>query len=148
MVRLGIGLYGFSVATDMGLEQVSSLKSIISQVKSVNKGESVGYGRNFMADRDLIVGVVPIGYADGLRRDLGYRGISFLVNGSEAPVLGNICMDMCMIDISGIKAREGDEVLVFGREKSVTELAEKLGTIPYEVLAGLSERVKRVYFQE
>ncbi|HEC43232.1 MAG TPA: bifunctional UDP-N-acetylmuramoyl-tripeptide:D-alanyl-D-alanine ligase/alanine racemase [Bacteroides sp.] len=148
MVRLGIGLYGISTDPDNKLQVVSSLKSIISQIKSVKKGESVGYGRNYLATRDTTMGVVPVGYADGLRRDLGKRGISFMVNGSEAPVMGNICMDMCMIDLSGIKAEEGDEVLIFGKEKPVAELAEKLDTIPYEVLAGLSERVKRVYFQE
>jgi alanine racemase len=130
------------------LKTVSSLKSIISQIKPVAKGESVGYGRNYLAEKDIRIGIVPVGYADGLRRDLGKRGVSFLVNNAEAPVLGNICMDMCMVDLSGIDAREGDEVLVFGRQKPVTELAEKLGTIPYEVLARLSERVKRVYFQE
>jgi alanine racemase len=148
MVRLGIGLYGISTDDLSGLQTVSSLKSIISQVKPVIKGESVGYGRNYIAQKDMTVGIVPIGYADGLRRDLGKRGVSFLVKGSGAPVLGNLCMDMCMIDLSGIDAREGDEVLIFGRQKPVSELAEKLGTIPYEVLAGLSERVKRVYFQE
>ncbi|MFC2115192.1 bifunctional UDP-N-acetylmuramoyl-tripeptide:D-alanyl-D-alanine ligase/alanine racemase [Bacteroidota bacterium] len=148
MVRLGIGLYGISSDPGTQLKAVSSLKSIISQIKPVNTGESIGYGRNFIADKDLILGVVPIGYADGLSRDLGKRGIAFLVNGKEAPVLGNICMDMCMIDLSGIDAREGDEVLVFGKQRSVSDLAEKLGTISYEVLAGLSERIKRVYFQE
>jgi len=148
MVRLGIGLYGISSSNGPQLEAVSTMKSIISQIKSVKKGESVGYGRNYIASEEMTIGIVPIGYADGLRRDLGKRGISFLVNGSEAPVLGNICMDMSMIDLSSINAREGDEVLVFGKEKPVAELADKLGTIPYEVLAGLSERVKRVYFQE
>jgi alanine racemase len=148
MVRLGIGLYGVSSVAGTRLEPVSSLKSIISQIKPVSKGESVGYGRTYIAGEDMVVGVVPIGYADGLRRDLGNRGVSFLVNGSEAPVLGNICMDMCMIDLSGIRAAEGDEVIVFGDGKPVSELAEKLGTIPYEVLAGLSGRVKRVYFHE
>jgi len=148
MVRLGIGLYGISTDTGSRLKTVSSLKSIISQIKPVTKGESVGYGRNYLAERDLRVGIVPVGYADGLRRDLGKRGVTFLVNNKEAPVLGNICMDMCMIDLSGINVREGDEVLVFGKQKPVTELADKLGTIPYEVLARLSERVKRVYFQE
>ncbi len=148
MVRLGIGLYGIGTPAGQNLEAVSTMKSIISQTKSVKKGESVGYGRNYIATENLRIGIVPIGYADGLRRDLGKRGISFLVNGTEAPVLGNICMDMCMINLSGINAQEGDEVLVFGKEKPVTELADKLGTIPYEILAGLSERVKRVYFHE
>lgn len=148
MVRLGIGLYGISADTGTRLQAVSSLKSIISQIKPVNKGESIGYGRNYIADKDLTIGVVPIGYADGLNRELGKKGVTFRVNEKEAAVLGNICMDMCMIDLSGIDVREGDEVLVFGKQKSVSELAEKLGTIPYEVLAGLSERVKRVYFHE
>lgn len=148
MVRLGIGLYGISTDAGNRLQAVSSLKSIISQIKPVCKGESVGYGRNYIAKKDLSLGVVPVGYADGLRRDLGRRGVSFLVKGKEAPVLGNICMDMCMIDLSGTDAREGDEVLIFGKQKPVSDLAEKLGTIPYEVLAGLSERVKRVYFKE
>jgi len=148
MVRLGIGLYGISTEAGSRLKTVSSLKSIISQIKPVAKGESVGYGRNYLVERDLRVGIVPVGYADGLRRDLGKRGITFLVNNTEAPVLGNICMDMCMIDLSGIDVREGDEVLIFGKQKPVTDLADKLGTIPYEVLARLSERVKRVYFQE
>lgn len=148
MVRLGIGLYGISRQPGGVLQPVSTLKSIISQIKSVNKGEPVGYGRSYICPKGLSIGIVPIGYADGLRRDLGDRGISFLVNGSEAPVLGNLCMDMCMIDLSGIDAREGDEVVIFGKQKPVEELAEKLGTIPYEVLAGLSQRVKRVYYQE
>ncbi len=148
MVRLGIGLYGISTDSENKLQVVSSLKSIISQIKPVNKGESVGYGRNYIATSDMTIGVVPVGYADGMRRDLGKRNISFMVDGSDAPVLGNICMDMCMIDLSGIEAQEGDEVLIFGQQKPVAELAEKLDTIPYEVLAGLSERVKRVYFQE
>jgi alanine racemase len=148
MVRLGIGLYGIAADDKLALQPVSSLKSIISQVKYVNKGESVGYGRNFMATADLRVGIVPIGYADGLRRDLGNRGVTFLVAGKEAPVLGNICMDMCMVDLTGINADEGDEVLIFGSQKPVSDLAARLDTIPYEILAGLSERIKRVYFQE
>ncbi len=148
MVRLGIGLYGIGSFMDQQLQAVSSMKSIISQIKPVKKGESVGYNRNYIASEELTIGVIPIGYADGLPRDLGKRGVCFRVNGYEAPVLGNTCMDMCMIDLTGIKAREGDEVLIFGKDKPVTDLAEKLNTIPYEVLAGLSERVKRVYFQE
>ncbi len=148
MVRLGIGLYGISSGMENRLMPVSSLKSIISQVKYVHKGESVGYGRNYTAEDDMTIGIVPIGYADGLRRDLGKKGVSFLVGGSEAPVIGNMCMDMCMVDLSGTGCREGDEVLIFGPDRPVTELAVKLGTIPYEVLARLSERVKRVYFQE
>ncbi len=148
MVRLGIGLYGISQHLDEELKPVSTLKSIISQVKPVRKGESVGYSRNFIAPADMTLGVVPVGYADGLRRDLGRHGICFLLNGVAAPVLGTICMDMTMIDLTGLEVNEGDEVIIFGPDHPVSELAEKLGTIPYEILAGLSERIKRVYFQE
>jgi alanine racemase len=148
MVRLGIGLYGISRHIYEELQPVSTLKSIISQIKPVRKGESVGYSRNFIAPADMTIGVIPVGYADGLRRDLGQHGICFYLNGTAAPVLGTICMDMTMIDLSSLEVNEGDEVIIFGPDHPVTELAEKLGTIPYEILAGLSERVKRVYFQE
>jgi alanine racemase len=148
MVRLGIGLYGISQHISKELRPVSSLKSIISQIKTVLKGESVGYNRNFIAPRDMVIGIVPVGYADGLRRDLGRHGVSFQLNGSSTPVLGTICMDMTMIDLTGLDVKEGDEVIIFGPDQPVNELAEKLGTIPYEILAGLSERVKRVYFQD
>jgi len=148
MVRLGIGLYGISQHINEELQPVSTLKSIISQIKPVRKGESVGYSRNFIAQADMSIGVVPVGYADGLRRDLGQHGICFYLNGAAAPVLGTICMDMTMIDLTSLEVNEGDEVIIFSPDHPVTELAEKLGTIPYEILAGLSERVKRVYFQE
>jgi alanine racemase len=148
MVRLGIGLYGISRHIYEELRPVSTLKSIISQVKPVREGESVGYSRNFIAPADMILGVVPVGYADGLRRDLGQYGICFHLSAAAAPVLGTICMDMTMIDLTGLEVNEGDEVIIFGPDHPVSELAEKLGTIPYEILAGLSERVKRVYFQE
>jgi alanine racemase len=148
MVRLGIGLYGISQHIFKELQPVSTLKSIISQIKPVRKGESVGYSRNFIAPADMTIGVVPVGYADGLRRDLGRHGICFYLNGAEAPVLGTICMDMTMIDLTNMEVNEGDEVIIFGPNHPVTELAERLGTIPYEILAGLSERVKRIYFQE
>jgi alanine racemase len=148
MVRLGIGLHGISQHIYEELRPVSTLKSIISQVKPVRKGESVGYNRNFIAPADMTLGVVPVGYADGLRRDLGQHGVCFHLSGAAAPVLGTICMDMTMIDITGLAVNEGDEVIIFGPDHPVNELAEKLGTIPYEILAGLSERVRRVYFQE
>jgi alanine racemase len=148
MVRLGIGLYGISQHIQEELQTVSTLKSIISQIKPVRKGESVGYSRHFIARADMTIGVVPIGYADGLRRDFGQHGICFYLNGAEAPVLGTICMDMTMIDLTGLQVNEGDEVIIFSPYHPVTELAKKLGTIPYEILAGISERVKRVYFQE
>ena len=96
----------------------------------------------------MLVGIVPVGYADGLSRDLGHRGVSFLVRNREVTVLGNLCMDMCVIDLTGMKAEEGDEVIIFGKERPVSVLASSLGTIPYEILAGLSQRIKRVYYQE
>jgi alanine racemase len=148
MVRPGIGLYGISRHIPKELQPVSTLKSILSQIKPVRKGASVGYGRNFIAERDMTIGVVPVGYADGLRRDLGEHGVCFHLNGKAARVLGTLCMDMTMIDLTGLEAQEGDEVIIFGPGQPVHEMAEKLGTIPYEILAGLSERVKRVYFQE
>ncbi len=148
MVRLGIGLYGISQHIYDELKPVSTLKSIISQVKPVREGESVGYGRNFIATSDMTIGVVPVGYADGLRRDLGQHGICFHLGAEAVSVLGTICMDMTMIDLTGLEVNEGDEVIIFGPDHPVSEMAEKLGTIPYEILAGLSERVKRVYFQE
>ena len=148
MVRLGIGLYGISRHIGEELQPVSTLKSIVSQIKPVRKGESVGYGRKFIATEDMTIGVVPVGYADGLPRDLGQRGICFHLNGSPAPVLGSICMDMTMIDLSHLEVNEGDEVFIFGPGYPVSELAAKLDTIPYDILASLSERVKRVYFQE
>jgi alanine racemase len=148
MVRLGIGLYGISTSIAGRLMPVSTMKSVVSQIKPVKKGDSVGYGRNFLAERDMLIGIVPAGYADGLRRDLGRLGGTYLVRGKEVPVLGTLCMDMSMVDLSNVEAEEGDPVIIFGRDKPVAELARKLGTIPYEVLAGLSERVKRVYFHE
>jgi alanine racemase len=148
MVRLGIGLYGISRDIPGALRPVSTLKSIISQIKPLRKGESAGYGRNFTAPADMTIGIVPIGYADGLRRDLAKHGISFHLKGAAAKVLGNLCMDMTMVDLTGLDVTEGDEVIIFGPGRPVAEMAEKLGTIPYEILAGLSERVKRVYFQE
>ena len=99
-------------------------------------------------DRDSVIGAIPIGYADGLDRHLGNRNGKVWVNGKFAPIVGNICMDVCMIDLTGIEAQEGDVVEVFGPHQSITEIADKLGTIPYEVLTSVSRRVKRVYYKE
>ena len=148
MVRLGIGLYGISRNIPGELQPVGTLKSIISQIKPLRKGESAGYGRNFIAPANMTIGIVPVGYADGLRRDLAEYGISYYVKGEAVEVLGTLCMDMTMVDLTGMDVAEGDEVIIFGPGRPVAELAGKLGTIPYEILAGLSERVKRVYFQE
>jgi alanine racemase len=150
MVRLGIGLYG--VATDTAvkkqLRNVSRLTTSISQIKLLDKGETVGYSRSFTAPSEMKIGTVPIGYADGLSRILSNGRGKLWVKGKAAPIVGNICMDMCMIDLSGMDVKEGDEVVVFDDQHSITQMAQDLNTIPYEVLTNVSRRVKRVYYHE
>ena len=148
MVRLGIGIFGLVDKNNKALENVLSLMTRISQVKTVKKGESVGYGRTYIATHDHLIGIIPVGYADGLRRGLSQGHWSVLVNGKYAPIIGNICMDMCMIDLEGINAKTGDEVEVFGDHNSIFEMAINLKTIPYEIIAGISSRVHRVYRDE
>lgn len=147
MVRLGIGLHGIS-AVGAPLEPVSSFKTYIVAIRSVKGSETVGYGRRGVLQRDSRIAVIPVGYADGLNRHLS-RGVGeMLVRGKRVPVVGNICMDACMLDVTDTDARVGDEVEIFGKHIPVTEVAEKLGTIPYEVLTSVSHRVKRIYFKE
>ncbi|NJK84699.1 MAG: bifunctional UDP-N-acetylmuramoyl-tripeptide:D-alanyl-D-alanine ligase/alanine racemase [Bacteroidales bacterium] len=148
MVRLGIGLYGFSPGKQNKLKNVGTLKSTISQIKRVSENETIGYGRKGKAGKGKTVGIVPIGYADGYNRKLGNGIGKMLVNNKFAPVVGNVCMDMCMIDLDGINAHEGDEVIVFGERFPASELANLLGTIPYEILTGISTRVKGYIFNE
>ncbi len=150
MVRIGIGLYGvgFSESEQQHLQNVSTLKSTISQIKTIASDESVGYNRRFKAETAATVGVLSIGYADGLSRKLGQGNGCVWVNGQRAPIIGSVCMDMCMIDLTGISAREGDEVEIFGDHIPIQEVAQKCDTIPYEILTGISRRVKRVYYQE
>ncbi|MDR3184886.1 MAG: bifunctional UDP-N-acetylmuramoyl-tripeptide:D-alanyl-D-alanine ligase/alanine racemase [Prevotellaceae bacterium] len=150
MVRLGIGLYGIGANREeqAQLQQVSTLKTVISQIKHIPAGDTVGYSRRHLAVHDTTIAVIPIGYADGLNRRFGNGRGRVIVNGMWAPVVGNVCMDMCMIDITGIPAKENDEVTVFGNRQPITRVAELLDTIPYEVLTNISRRVKRVYFQE
>ncbi len=147
MVRLGIGLYGISSANG-ALRQVSRLKTVILQIKEIPANETIGYGRKYKATETMKIAVLPIGYADGIHRILGNGVGKFFVNGKLAPVVGNICMDMCMIDLRGIEAQEGDEVIVFGDEYPITEIAAQMKTIPYEVFTSISRRVKRIYYQE
>ena len=147
MVRLGIGLYGIS-AFEEGLEAVGTLKSRIVQIKYLRPGDTVGYGRHGKIERDSTIATIPIGYADGLDRRLGRGAWSLEVGGKQAPTIGNICMDTCMIDITGIDAREGDEVVIFGGSEGIKRMAEVLGTIPYEILTSVSGRVKRVFLKE
>jgi alanine racemase len=150
MVRLGIGLYGIGSndPEQKQLEFVNTLKTTISQIKNIKQGESVSYNRKFIAKANMRIATVPIGYADGLNRRLSNGKGKMIVNGKSAPIVGNICMDMCMIDITNIQCNESDEVIVFGKEYPLTQFAKDLDTIPYEVLTSMSGRVKRVYFQE
>jgi alanine racemase len=148
MVRLGIGLYGFGPGEIEELRNVVTLKSYISQIKPVASYETIGYNRSGTLPTDGFIGIVPVGYADGLNRHLSNRKGKMMVNGRLAPIVGDICMDMCMIDVTGIQADEGDEVIVFGDDYPLTNLARQLGTIPYEILTSISRRVARVYFKE
>ncbi len=150
MVRLGIGLYGLeSTGTEQRfLQTVGTLKTTISQIKHLKAGETVGYGRRGKLTDDTTIGTIALGYADGYDRGLGNGTGQVSVNGTLCPTVGNICMDMTMIDLTEAAAEEGDEVLVFGREIPITDLAQRAGTIPYEILTGVSERVKRVFFKE
>lgn len=148
MCRLGLGLYGINPRTNNIINNVSTLKTTILQMRSVCAGESVGYSRRTVLDRDSVIAAIPIGYADGLNRKLGNRHCYCLVNGQKAEYVGNICMDVCMIDVTGIDCHEGDTVEIFGDNLPVTVLSDTLETIPYEVLTNISNRVKRVYFEE
>jgi Alr-MurF fusion protein len=150
MVRLGIGLYGVDSNENMQqhLKNVSTLKTTISQIKKIKAGESIGYSRKGVAEKDSVIATVRIGYADGYPRSLSNGIGNMLVNGKLAPVIGNVCMDMTMLDITGIAAEEGDDVMVFGEKLPVSELAQWASTIPYEILTGISQRVKRVYYEE
>jgi len=148
MVRLGIGLYGISSINRNNLKQVATLKTRILQIREVKKEETVGYNRNGKLQRDSLIACLPIGYADGLDRRLGNGNLSVLIHGEKCPTVGNICMDICMVDINGVNAAEGDEAILFGEEITVSDWAEKLQTIPYEILTSISPRVKRVYYKE
>ena len=148
MCRLGLGLYGIDSRDNRILNTVSTLKTTILQMHHVPAGETVGYSRKGKLDRDSVIAAIPIGYADGLNRHLGNRRGYCLVNGQKAPYVGNICMDVAMIDVTDIPCQEGDQVEIFGEHLPVTVLSDAIDTIPYEVLTGVSNRVKRVYFQD
>lgn len=147
MVRLGLGLYGIDPIDNRVLHNVATLRTTILQIRDVPAGDSIGYSRKTVLDRPSRIAAIPIGYADGLNRHLGNRRGYCLVNGQKADYVGNICMDVCMIDVTDIPCREGDSVEIFGDALPVTVLSDLLGTIPYEVLTSVSNRVKRVYFQ-
>ena len=149
MVRLGIGLYGISpIEENPNLRPISTLKTIILQIRDVPADETVGYSRKGTLKRDSRIAALPIGYADGLNRRLGNGNGYCIVNGKRAPYIGNICMDVCMIDVTDIECKEGDIVEIFGPQLPVTTIADWLETIPYEVLTSVSERIKRVYYSD
>lgn len=147
MVRLGLGLYGIDPIDNRELHPAAALHTTILQIREVPAGDSIGYSRRTIVERDSRIAAIPIGYADGLSRKLGNRKGYCIVNGQRAPYVGNICMDVCMIDVTGISCHEGDQVEIFGDQLPVTVLADWLDTIPYEVLTSVSGRVKRIYFQ-
>lgn len=143
MVRLGIGLYGSS--NDKNLKPISCLKSVITQIRTINAGDTVGYGNSYMAEKNMTIAVVPVGYADGLNRQLSNRIGKVIINNDLCSIIGKISMGTFCVDISNIIASEGDEVEIFGNNISVLEIAEKLNTIPYELYSTLNRRIKRVY---
>jgi alanine racemase len=150
MIRLGIGMYGIGVnqETQKHLRYVHKLQSRLSEIRTIEKGEGVSYMRRFVAEKQSKIGVIPIGYADGLNRHLSEKGFRVWINGKLAPIIGSICMDMCMIDLSDIEAKVGDKVVIFGEEDPVENMAKALDTISYEVFTSVSQRIKRVYFHE
>lgn len=149
MVRLGIGLYGVSAVDNSKLRNVATLKSYISQIRTVPAGTTVGYGRKTLLKKESRIAVVPIGYADGLDRRLSNGVGKVIICGKKAPIVGNVCMDICMVDITKIpEAKVGDDVQLFGDENPVWEMSDLMGTICYEVLTGIGRRVKRVYIME
>jgi len=151
MVRLGIGLYGFSFVPSVQPHLLHSvtLKTIITQIKTIKKGETVSYNRTYTAPKEMRIGVIPIGYADGLFRELSNGVGKVIINGQPAPIIGKICMDMCMIDLSKIKnVHIGDEVIVYGEENRIDTIAANIKRTPYELLTAISRRVPRIYIME
>jgi alanine racemase len=150
MIRLGIGLYGIDPTGEFDklLEPVFTFKTIISQIKNIAPNESIGYSRKAISDTSRKIAILALGYADGLNRGLSNGIGGCLIRGKWAPITGNICMDMCMVDITEIDCEEGDEAIIFGKELPIETVAEKLNTIPYEILTSISQRVKRVYVSD
>lgn len=150
MVRLGIGLYGIdpSIKVQKQLQQIGTLKTVISQLREIKNHETIGYSRKGTVNHDAKIATVAIGYADGLNRRLGNGKGYMMLNGQRAQIIGSICMDMTMLDVTGIDCKEGDEVIVFGKDPNIVDIADKTGTIPYEILTSVSQRVKRVYYYE
>jgi len=148
MVRPGIGIYGIGNYTGLSLKIVGRFKTRISQIKKIPAGEPVGYSCADVADSERNIAILPAGYADGLNRKLGNRNGSLFIKGCRVPLIGNICMDMCMADVTGLEVLPGDEVEIFGENIAIEEIAEECDTIPYEILTSIPGRVKRVYYRE
>ena len=150
MVRLGIGIYGISALPGVHLPPVASLKVKVLQVKTLGPEDgTIGYGRHgHVAPEGTTIATIPVGYADGLDRHFGCGAVSFNINGHRAPTIGNICMDMCMIDVTGIPCSVGDTVTIFGEDPTVGELAGILGTIPYEILTSVPRRIERIILRK
>lgn len=150
MVRLGIGLYGCSEIPEVAakLHNVVTLKTVVTQVKQIPAGETIGYNRSYRLTRDTLVAIIPIGYADGYPRELGNGKGTVVIQGQKAPIIGKICMDMCMVDVTGLNVHEGDEVVVYGEGNTVADMARAAGLISYELMTRISQRVPRVYVRE
>ena len=150
MVRVGLGLHGITnnKEAQQFLEPVTSLKTVISQIRNISEGESVGYNRKYISSKKMRIATLPVGYADGIDRRWGNEIGEVIINNSRSKIIGIIAMDMLMVDVTEIECNEGDEVEVFGENITVTKMSEKIGTIPYEILTKISPRVKRIYFQE
>jgi alanine racemase len=149
MVRLGVGLYGVDPTPERNsLRQVATLKTVVSQIREIGLNETIGYGRKGHVQRSTKVATIAIGYADGFSRAFSDGIGEVSINGQRAPIIGNVCMDMSMVDVTGMDVNEGDEVVIFGKELPLHEVAKKINTIPYEILTNTSERVKRVFVAE
>lgn len=150
MVRLGVGIYGISALPDVKLAPVASLKVKILQIKALSPEDgTIGYGRHGkIAPEGTVIATVPVGYADGIDRHLGRGNASFSLNGHRVPTIGNICMDMCMLDVTGVPAAVGDTVTIFGADPTVSEIASILGTIPYEIMTSVPRRIERVVIRK
>ncbi|CAM3441922.1 alanine racemase [Zobellia roscoffensis] len=146
MVRSGIGLYGFGneAAIDAQLKPVATLKTVISQIHTIKMGQSIGYNMAYKAEADIVTATLPVGHADGIGRQYGNGKAYVTIQGQKAPIIGNVCMDMIMVNITGIDCKEGDEVIVFGKRPTAEEFASGAKTISYEILTGISQRVTRL----
>ena len=150
MVRVGIGMYGISKSPEIAKKIVPVLKwkSVVSQIKTIEKGESVGYSRTFISDKSYTIAIIPLGYADGFKRSLSNGNGGVYIRGNYCPTIGRVCMDMIMVDVTEISAKVGEEVEIIGENQTIEKLAVKLETIPYEIMTSISNRVHRVYIEE